>query len=139
MTASIKIPQAVQWHEGMFLSPQHFQQQQIYYERLQRHLMEQAQPYYWGIYQLEVDTKALRDGLVIIEKLHCVMPDGLIVEYDAEQDKNGGSDGLRLDVKGHPDVEEDQRYITVQIAVPVRGAGAASTANTAINRFTSSR
>ncbi len=137
MSLSERIPQPVQWHEGMFLSPHHFQQQQIYYDKMLCHVMGQAHPDYWGIYELEVDQSQLASGRVIVNKLHCVMKDGLVIQYEAERDDRGARPVLDLKLDECEDIEEDQRFITIQVAVPVRGVAAARSASAEAARFLS--
>lgn len=125
-----KIPDPVQWSEGMLLTPQHFQQQHIYTEHLLRHQMEQLQSNYWGLLDLEFDKSALMSGLIDIKRLHAVMPDGLVVDYDAKQ-----NDALMLDLKTAAELNEG-KATSIQLVIPVRGPGSASeTAN--IKRFDS--
>lgn len=74
----------VLWGEGLFLRPQHFQQQDAYHEC---HLAEMAaslHPYAWGLRKLVVDTDALANGVLRIEQLQAVFPDGEI--FNAPQD-----------------------------------------------------
>lgn len=125
-----KIPDPVQWSEGMLLTPQHFQQQHIYMEYLLRHQMEQLQSNYWGLLELDFDSSALMGGIINIKKLRAVMPDGLVVDYDARQ-----QEALTLDLKTAAAIEED-KTVTIQLVIPVRGPGAASQ-TASIKRFDS--
>lgn len=123
------LPEALQWSEGMLLSPQHFQQNDIYWERRLRHLMGQLQPHYWGLLDLAVDRSALAEGRVLLERLECVMPDGLVVQYP--QPGQDGVLGLALD--------QDQlgsQPLTISLVVPLRAPGAASS-SAPIQRFDS--
>ncbi|HPR08883.1 MAG TPA: type VI secretion system baseplate subunit TssK, partial [Denitromonas sp.] len=43
------------WGEGLFLRPQHFQQQDAYAEALSRHALMTAQPFAWGVKDIELD------------------------------------------------------------------------------------
>ena len=83
MTDARSIPAAVQWHEGMLLSPQHFQQNGLRAQALQSYLMLAAAPYHWGIKQLEIDPNALQVGTFALTGLEATMPDGLLVAYPA--------------------------------------------------------
>lgn len=89
MSGTIDVPDAVQWHEGMMLAPQHFQQQALRHERaLQYHLMIGI-PYHWGVVRLQIDRVALVSGMLRILNIEAVMPDGTIVsqpEYGADLD-----------------------------------------------------
>ncbi len=122
----------IQWSEGMLLSPQHFQQNQIYWESLLRHQMEQVLPFYWGLQALELDENALLAGMVKIQLMQAVMPDGLIVVHDAERHTP-----LELDLT--PALSKlPGKVHKVYLAVPIRKPGAASS-NAMIQRFDSYR
>lgn len=117
---SSTLPEAVSWSEGMLLSPQHFQQNDIYWNAFMRHQMSVLQPYYWGVLSLSVKAEALGRKWVEIESLRCVMHDGLLIEYPG----HFGSQELKVQIN-----EEDfdnQGKAIVQLSVPIRGKGASS-------------
>lgn len=64
------------WHEGLFLRPQHFQQQ----DRFLQHWIEQRCqgliPYSWGITELDLDHHALNLGKININYCRGIFPDG---------------------------------------------------------------
>lgn len=126
-----RLPESLQWSEGMMLSPQHFQQNDIYWQQQQRHLMAQLQPYYWGVIAIAVDEALLREGKVRIDRLHCVMPDGLVVQHEAATQE----EVLYLDVADRDELKE-QKPLRIHAAVPVRAEGAASQSS-AIQRYAS--
>lgn len=64
------------WGEGLFLRPQHFQQQDEYVEALSRHALLTAQPFGWGIRELEIDLESLRNGILRVLRIEAVLPDG---------------------------------------------------------------
>ncbi|MGE0012182.1 MAG: type VI secretion system baseplate subunit TssK [Azoarcus sp.] len=66
----------VLWGEGLFLRPQHFQQQDAYLESLSRNALLHAQPYGWGLSKLEVDLDALSGGILRLNQVHVVFHDG---------------------------------------------------------------
>ncbi|AWI81035.1 MAG: type VI secretion system baseplate subunit TssK [Betaproteobacteria bacterium HGW-Betaproteobacteria-13] len=66
----------VLWGEGLFLRPQHFQQQDAYLESLSRNALLCAQPYGWGIRKLEVDLDALSSGILRLNCADVVFEDG---------------------------------------------------------------
>ncbi|RDS79923.1 hypothetical protein DWU98_15910 [Dyella monticola] len=114
------LPEAVSWSEGMLLSPQHFQQNDIYWNALLRHQMSVLQPYYWGVLSLSVKREALGRKSVEIESLRCVMHDGLVIEYPG----HFGSQELKVQI--NEDDFDAQGKAVVQLSVPIRGKGAAS-------------
>jgi type VI secretion system protein ImpJ len=58
----------VAWLEGMFIRPQHFQQQDRYIEGALHQQQEQLHSYGWGITELEIDESALRLGNFVIRR-----------------------------------------------------------------------
>lgn len=64
------------WGEGLFLRPQHFQQQDAYLESLVRQAMLAAQPYCWGIRTLDIDHDALSSGMLRLHRAELVFADG---------------------------------------------------------------
>jgi type VI secretion system protein ImpJ len=75
------IPEAVQWHEGMLLSPQHFQQAALRADLLLQFHLAQAMPYRWGLLSLQVDPARLAMGAFRVVSLQAILPDGLAVAY----------------------------------------------------------
>lgn len=117
---SPSVPEAVSWSEGMLLSPQHFQQNDIYWHALLRHHVAVAQPDFWGVIELAIDATQLAKGRLVVERLRGVMDDGLLVEYPGFY----APQALELDLSGHDWSARPQ--VTVHLRVPVRGRGAAS-------------
>ncbi|WP_085316767.1 type VI secretion system baseplate subunit TssK [Derxia lacustris] len=77
------IPDRVQWHEGMLLSPQHFQQFQARVDGLHAWHLLAAAPLAWGVVQCEIEPNLLAAGLLRVQRLEAVMPDGSAVWHDA--------------------------------------------------------
>lgn len=112
------IPDAICWHEGMHLLPQHFQLQGLRAETLATRQAAAAQPWFWGIDLLEVDEAALSSGKVRITALDAILPDGLPVGFDA-----ASRSALELDVLEAIDASP-QCMTTVYLAVaPLYRAG----------------
>ena len=49
------------WGEGLFLRPQHFQQQDRYHEQRLHDSVKALHPYAWGVSQLQLDRDALHN------------------------------------------------------------------------------
>lgn len=64
------------WSEGMFLRPQHFQQNDRYLEALIQNRCSPMRPYSWGIEELEINPEALSLGKLEIAKCSAILPDG---------------------------------------------------------------
>ena len=50
------------WHQGLFLQPHHFQQQDLYFQSLLAPYQRFIQPYLWGVGDLEIQESALDNG-----------------------------------------------------------------------------
>ncbi len=114
-----RTPDAVQWWEGMLLSPQHFQQQTLRIEHQLSHLMAQLNPFFWGTLSLEVDREKIVGGIFQIDSLKAVMPDGLNVFHDRNEDGD-----LQIDVRKH--LKKKGEELTIFHGVPIRKSKSAN-------------
>jgi type VI secretion system protein ImpJ len=110
------LPEAVQWHEGMLLAPQHFQQLAHRQEALLHYHAGMISPYHWGVRHLKVDPVLLVDGVFRVLELEAVLPDGLVVAHFPEQ----GPD-LSVDLTAEAE-RIRQRPLPVHLAVVARRA-----------------
>jgi type VI secretion system protein ImpJ len=118
MTRVHELPAAVQWHEGMLLAPQHFQQQDRRYEALLQLHFGLAMPFHWGVSQLQYDRSLLVAGTLRILELEAILPDGLIISHRADA---GGELQLSLgSLKGM----DWQRPVRMHVAVASEQRGA---------------
>ena len=72
------------WGEGLFLRPQHFQRQDAYHEARLARAMRLLDPNAWGVARLAVDEEALAAGVLRVDELLAVMPDGETVDAPRE-------------------------------------------------------
>ncbi|MFC0254466.1 type VI secretion system baseplate subunit TssK [Massilia consociata] len=70
------MPAKLLWGEGLFLRPQHFQQQDRYHEARLHQTACALYPYAWGVRKLVIDTDALRHDVLRVEELSVLFPDG---------------------------------------------------------------
>jgi type VI secretion system protein ImpJ len=63
----------------MLVSPQHFQQQDLYHERLLDERIAALSPYRWGVAAIEIDAGALGADQLAVAKFVGILPDGLYV------------------------------------------------------------
>jgi type VI secretion system protein ImpJ len=89
-------PDRIQWHEGMLLSPQHFQQESARIDHLIAWQCLAADPLAWGVRRLEIDENLLTGGKLRVLQLEAVMPDGMAISYSV--DRPQGYD-LQVDLK----------------------------------------
>ena len=66
----------VLWGEGMFLRPQHFQQQALLAENSAAEVLHSVQRHAWGLAEMQLDQGALRGGLIRADSLALVFRDG---------------------------------------------------------------
>ena len=66
----------VVWSEGLFLQPQHLQQQERYFDRLVRSSTAGLRPFGWGLTQLDIDTDLLALGKFAVRSIAGILPDG---------------------------------------------------------------
>ena len=117
MASAHELPEAIQWHEGMLLVPQHFQQLSLRQEELLQYHLGRLAPFHWGITHLKNDAALLVNGTYRITELEGIMPDGLIFSHSAQ-----GVEPLEIDLM--PFAEEmKQRPVTVNLVVASRKLG----------------
>lgn len=64
------------WREGMFLRPQHFQQQDRYFHSLLERRAGVLSPYPWGIHTIEFDQALFKHGKIALSYCTGVFDDG---------------------------------------------------------------
>jgi type VI secretion system protein ImpJ len=80
-----QLPDRIQWHEGMLLTPQHFQQEGARIDALLAWQSMATHPYGWGIRNLVLDEALLTTGLLRVLALDAIFPNGMAVTFDVEQ------------------------------------------------------
>lgn len=121
MTISPTQQHPLLWHEGMLLAPQHFQQNDIYWQHQLCQTMAQLQPYYWGLFELDLNRQELDNGVLEITRLHAVMQDGTHIQVNSQTQPS------RLSCPLAENQElKDNRPVTAYLCVPYRLDGAAS-------------
>lgn len=103
----------VVWSEGMFLNPQHFQQQERYIERYVNGKCSAYGAYGWGLHDFEIDLQLLKLGKISIARARGVFPDGTPFSFP--------------DMDEPPpvmEVPENTHDCIVYLAIPVKRPGA---------------
>jgi type VI secretion system protein ImpJ len=103
----------VVWSEGLFLRPQHFQQQDRYFERYVETRCQALVPHSWGLTQLEVERDLLTIGKFGLRRAAGVFPDGTPFRMPDD-------DPLPSPIDIGAEVHDQVLYL----AVPLRRAGA---------------
>lgn len=103
----------VVWSEGMFLNPQHFQQQDRYVERYVHGRCSALGVFGWGIQELELDQHLLNLGKISVLRARGVFPDGTPFSFPDSDDPPPVME-----------VPDNTKNTVVHLAVPVRRPGA---------------
>jgi type VI secretion system protein ImpJ len=106
----------IHWHEGMMLTPQHFQQMELRHHQHLAHQLQLLSNHHWGVHILHIDPIALTNGLIRILELEVVMPDGLIVNYRSDMTS---VPQLELDIR-HYKPGSAREAITIFLSMPER-------------------
>lgn len=117
----IDVPDAVQWHDGMMLAPQHLQQQALRHESALAYHLQWGTPYHWGTTNLMIDRAALVSGTFRVLELEAVMPDGLIIRHRA-----GSGSELSFDLKPLADAAS-RTGLVIHLGVPAQKASSGIT------------
>lgn len=81
------IPEQIMWHDGMLLSPQHFQQAFKRSENIFKYQFFQNAPFPFGIQKFKFEENSFTNGLLKVEELECTFQDGLDFYFNATVDK----------------------------------------------------
>jgi type VI secretion system protein ImpJ len=106
------------WSEGLFLQPQHFQQQDRYSESYVEGRSGSLRSYAWGFTELTIDKDLLSVGKLAISSARGVFPDG--TPFNIPDDDNPPPP---------LDIEESHRDSVIYIGLSTRRAGATEIAN----------
>ena len=68
--------QQVLWGEGLFLRPQHFQQQDNHHKHQRLATMRALHPYYYGTIDVSLDKSLLESNVLSFTKVSAIFPDG---------------------------------------------------------------
>lgn len=110
-----EIPDAIQWHEGLLLTPQHFQQLSTRHEALVQYGTSLVAPFCWGVRRLKYDRVSLTMGKFRVQQLEAVMPDGLVVAHGLPEANN--EDVLEIDLTKRADqIGENGMLVYVGVA-----------------------
>lgn len=104
------IPDPVQWHEGMLLAPQHFQQLSTRVEFLLQHVSSHAAFPAWGVRHCRIDTERLAAGCFRLREAEVVLRGGYRFRVGLEH-------GLEIDLQ--PFAEQARaEALLVYVTVP---------------------
>ncbi|HZM60043.1 MAG TPA: type VI secretion system baseplate subunit TssK [Vicinamibacterales bacterium] len=102
----------VVWSEGLFLQPQHFQQQDRYLERYIESRCRSLIPHSWGFTEIAIERDFLKIGKFGLQKAVGVFPDGTPVQIPAD------------DPPPEPiEIDAQTRDQVIHLGLPLRRAG----------------
>ena len=130
MTDNEFLPDPVQWSEGMLLSPQHFQQNDIQWQAMLHQRLLGLTPNAWGVRHLQLDATRLADGVIRVIECDAVMPDGLPLTYRAA----ASGFELKVTVEARFAADGAPAPVRVFLAIPPR-SGALDVPSTTIRRY----
>jgi type VI secretion system protein ImpJ len=107
----------VVWTEGLFLQPQHLQQQERYFDRLVRSSTVALRPFGWGLTALDLDIDMLTLGKFAVRAAAGTLPDG--TPFAVPDD---------VDPPTPIDLPETTRNLVVYLQLPTRQPGGVETA-----------
>jgi type VI secretion system protein ImpJ len=99
------------WSEGLFLRPQHMQQQERYFERYVELRAGGLRPYAWGFQELELETDLLAIGKLGIKCARGVFPDGTPFSMPGDEP-----------LPPPLDIDSNWRDQTVHLTLPLRSS-----------------
>lgn len=113
---------AVNWHEGLFLQPHHFQ-------AWDRHWSERVSvgerwqnPHSYGLLEISINRDALATGFLQVDLLRCKTPGGSIVEWDTgiTMDRRDLRPALEEVASRGPGVNGDSKggFLDVFVGIP---------------------
>ncbi|MBY0263823.1 MAG: type VI secretion system baseplate subunit TssK [Holosporales bacterium] len=105
-------PYPIQWYEGMFLVPQHFQQSDLRLQNLIEYHLNRLNPYYWGVANVLVDDAQLVNGLLRILSLEAILPDGTPIFFPDTPEEP-----LTLDLSSINEIKEGEPF-KVFVCIP---------------------
>ena len=107
------VPEQIMWHDGMLLSPQHFQQAFKRCENILRYQNFENAPFPFGIKTFKYEETSFSSGVLKIEELECTFQDGLEYYYNSSMD----STPLQFDLTPYKEALSKQP-LTLTICVP---------------------
>jgi type VI secretion system protein ImpJ len=100
------------WSEGLFLQPQHFQQQDRYFERYVETRCQALNSHSWGLTEIELERDLLAIGKFALRRAAGVFPDGTPFRMPEDEP-----------LPAPFDVGADVRDQILYLAVPLRRSG----------------
>lgn len=101
----------VVWPEGLFISPQHLQQQERYFEHYIHRRTLPVSPFFWGISEYGIDAESLTLGKVVLKNVTGVLMDG--TPFDAP-----GHTPLPQPLQISPELLDQEIFLAIPARLP---------------------
>ena len=101
----------IQWYEGMFLLPQHFQNADQRIDNLLALHCHYGLTFHWGVIACHIDEADLMSGKISILQLMAILPDGTVYSMNDE-------DRSRLSLDLNSLTIADDSAVTIHLALP---------------------
>ncbi|WP_428464319.1 type VI secretion system baseplate subunit TssK [Photobacterium kagoshimensis] len=115
----------VAWCEGMFLRPQHFQQQERYILNESSSFASHLTAYPWGVVELIIDESLLAQSAFAVKKINAVMPDSRVL-LSPQRDQ------LPEPIK----IDKNTKDKVIVLAIPIEQANATTISTLGDNQVT---
>ena len=79
------MPGRVVWKEGLFIRPQHFQQNDRHFTQELQNRTRQTGVNNWGFFGIDIDKNYLQSGKVVLNHASGIMPDGTLFGIDSKE------------------------------------------------------
>lgn len=76
------------WSEGIFITPQHFQQQERYIESRIHDAVKYSRSVNYGVYQITFDDSGFKQGILRITSLTATFHNGMVVRFNERELEN---------------------------------------------------
>lgn len=105
--SNLKFTSKLQWHEGMLLSPQHFQYSDNRFEQITSSQSLFQAYCSWGMIDYKFDENLINQGFISISELNCIFPDGTSVDivFNKEDENILELDLKKLNLTGSGEFE----------------------------------
>ncbi|WP_072680135.1 type VI secretion system baseplate subunit TssK [Arcobacter sp. LA11] len=101
------------WREGLFIRPQHFQQNDRYYNYELMTRTYQSRQNNWGFFEFKVNEHLLSTSKIIIESASGIMPDGTLFNINSKD-----SYTLSLDIN----TSDMNKYVYLSLPINIKNS-----------------
>ncbi|OUV03650.1 MAG: hypothetical protein CBC42_04155 [Betaproteobacteria bacterium TMED82] len=106
----------IQWHEGMLLTPQHFQVESTRIDSLIAWHSLASSDKSWGIRKCKFDNSLLASGILRVLQIDVLMPDGTAIVENYEQDQKRS---LQIELDEHELILKEKGKLDVYLALAI--------------------